>query len=105
VFARDTATELIHYRQVGVWRYGDYAHLVFGRFRPAAVAARQPAPAGLASVKHRVKCLIGRASVDGERDYLGYDFGRDPSLGRLRRLQAPARERRRIAAAWGSHSS
>jgi SAM-dependent methyltransferase len=104
-FARDTATELIHYRQVGIWRYGDYAHLVFGRFRSAAVAARQPTPVGWARVKHRVKLLIGRASVDGERDCLGYDFGRRPSPGRLRRFRAPAHERRRIAAAWGRRSS
>ncbi len=100
-FARDTGTELIHYRQVGIWRYGDYAHLVFGRFKPAAVIARQPAPIGLAGAKHRVKRLIGRSSLNGERDYLGYDFGRGPSPARLRRFRASARERRRLAAAWG----
>jgi SAM-dependent methyltransferase len=103
-FARETATELIHYRQVGIWRYGDYAHLVFGRFKPASVIARQPRPAGLAAVRHQIKRLLRRADgqVEGERDYLGYDFGRDASSERLRRFQAPASERRRIAAAWGS---
>jgi SAM-dependent methyltransferase len=99
-FARDTQTKLIHYRQVGIWRYGDYAHLVFGRFQPATVLARQPTPSGLAALKHQVKRLIGRVSAQGERDYLGYDFGRGPAPGRLRRFQAPAGERRRIAAAW-----
>jgi SAM-dependent methyltransferase len=104
-FARDTATELIHYRQVGIWRYGDYAHVVFGRFKPAAVIARQPTPAGLAGVKERVKRLIGRARAEGERDYLGYDSGRPPSPGGLRRFQVSARERRRIATAWRSRSA
>ena len=104
-FARETETELIHYRQVGIWRYGDYAHLVFGRFTPAAVIARELKPSGLPGLKHRVKRLIGRTAPDGEKDYLGYDFGRARTRERVRRFQVPAPERRRIAAAWGSRGA
>lgn len=101
-FARETKTELVHYRQVGVWRYADYAHLVFGRFRPVPVLAREIKPSGLPGLKHRVKRLIGRTVADGESDYLGYDFGRPRAGERLRRFQVGASERRRIAAAWRS---
>ncbi|HWF76490.1 MAG TPA: methyltransferase domain-containing protein [Caulobacteraceae bacterium] len=101
-FARETQTDLVHYRQVGIWRYGDYAHLVFGRFSPAPVIAREAKPSGLPGLKHRVKRLIGRTATDGEKDYLGYDFGRARTAERRRRFQVAARERRQIAAAWSN---
>lgn len=96
-FARDTGTELAYFRQVGVWRYGDYAHLVFGRFAYDPVRARAPMPGGMRS---RLGKALGHDSRPGRKHYLGFDAGAPPDEQRLKRFEVSAAERARLAGAW-----
>jgi len=99
-FAAETGTELLQYRQTGIWRYGDYAHLVFGRARLAPVGARTQPTGRLAGARQRLKRLLGRADTGGERDYFGRHFADRSADERLRRFEVGAAERNRLAAAW-----
>ena len=68
----DVSARVLFYREVGVWHYGDYFHAVLGRCeRLPNVVLRQARHEGLASVKHMVKQLLGRAAATatGRRDY------------------------------------
>lgn len=100
--AADTQTQLLYMRQVGIWEYGDYAHLVFGRFEELAkVALREERPSG-GGLRTRLKRLAqGPAPVTGRSDYLGFDTGR-PSAppDRAARFAVSVDERRRVAEAW-----
>lgn len=96
-FARETGTEVAYFRQVGVWRYGDYAHLVFGRFAYDLVQARASAPGGMRSKLERA---LGRFEVEGRKDYLGFDVGRPPDPTRLKRFEVDRAERVRVTSAW-----
>jgi SAM-dependent methyltransferase len=99
----DVGARVLFYREVGVWHYGDYFHAVLGRCeRLPNVLLRQARHEGLASVKHMVKQLLGRAAATatGRRDYLGVDF-LNPNTGSPAGLfQISIKERRRLAAAW-----
>ena len=60
VLARDTDTQLLYYREVGIWRYGDYAHVVVGRYQSLAdVKLREYKPGGAAVLKQHAKRLMG----------------------------------------------
>jgi len=101
--ADETGTELLCYRQVGIWKYGDYAHFVFGRFKTLAnVALREYRPGGIAGLKQRLKGLlgVGQAQLTGRRDYLGSDFLCPSSRGICGRFKVSASERKQLASAW-----
>lgn len=102
---RDTASELLYFRKLGIWQYDDYAHLVFGRYQQLApVAARQHQPRGglRAAVKRRLKTLFGRphAPVPGLADYFGTDVCRPEPRNFGERFAVSRDERRQLAAAW-----
>ena len=98
--AGETDTRLLSYREVGVWRYGDYCHAVLGRGETLQpVALRQPRGGPMQELKTRLKALLGRPRPrDGLRDHLGFDV-LGPRRGVARRFQVSRGERRRIAAA------
>lgn len=96
-FARETATELASFRQVGIWRYGDYGHLVFGRFAYDLVQARAPLPGGMRS---KLRAAVGRDTRPGRKDYLGFDLGVPVVGSRLKRFKVPHAERAQLASAW-----
>jgi SAM-dependent methyltransferase len=101
---RDTATDLLYFRKLGIWEYGDYAHLVFGRYQelaPVALRQHQPPPGRLAALKQQVKAIVSRPqSLEGLTDYLGADPGRPRALEAPERFVVPAAERSRLALAW-----
>jgi SAM-dependent methyltransferase len=102
-----TRTRMLYYRQVGIWRYGDYFHLVLGRFDAlSTVAARQPRPEGVAALKHAAKRALGRAqpAEPARRDYLGADVLAPRQSDTAARLQVSAAERRAIAERWKGRS-
>jgi SAM-dependent methyltransferase len=94
---------LLCYREVGIWRYGDYFHAVLGKTRapPDMVALRQPRPRGFAAAKRSLKRLLGRSPPDvrGSGDALGPDLLKG-SASAARRFDVSDAERRRLAAAW-----
>jgi SAM-dependent methyltransferase len=99
----ETDTQMLYYREVGIWHYGDYAHLVLGRFDVLTdVALRQPKPKGLQAIKPFVKNLLrkGQTAIEARYDYLGSDLLRLSSREMSRQFQVTARERRRLASAW-----
>ncbi|MBI4366372.1 MAG: class I SAM-dependent methyltransferase [Deltaproteobacteria bacterium] len=101
--SQNAAADLLYYRKLGIWEYGDYAHIVFGRFQelaPVAVRQNQP-PEGLAALKQRVKRLVrGTEPSTGLKDYLGTDSGRPRSRDVAERFAVSLAERRRLASAW-----
>lgn len=101
--ADETATDLLYYRKVGIWNYGDYAHFVLGRFKALAkVALREYRPGGIAGLKQRLKDLLGfdQTHLTGRSDYLGSDF-LHPSSGNMGgRFKVSASERKRLASLW-----
>ena len=101
-FARDTQTELAYFRQVGIWRYGDYAHLVFARFGYDRVQARAPLPGGLRS---KLNKALGRDPREGRTHHLGFDVSAPVEPQRLARFQVGRAERARLASAWTSSRS
>lgn len=104
--AEDTDTRLLYYREVGIWRYADYFHLVLGRFEDLAqVAIRQHAPAQ-SVLKQIAKRLLGRADPqpEGRRDYLGADLVRPTPAGFAEPFQVSPAERHAIAEAWARRS-
>lgn len=100
--AADTDTHVLYFRDVGIWRYGDYAHFVLGRgphLKP--VLLRESRSPGFAGLKHRMKRLLGRGSLaNAARDYLGTDLLRPQPRRAASRFRVSAGERRRLAAAW-----
>ncbi|HEY1426099.1 MAG TPA: class I SAM-dependent methyltransferase [Caulobacteraceae bacterium] len=98
-FARETGTELASFRQVGIWRYGDYAHLVFGRLDFDLVQVRAQPPGGMRS---KVKKALGLDPRPGRRDYLGFDVGVARRSRRLQRFEVSPAERARLASAWAT---
>jgi trans-aconitate methyltransferase len=104
VLAKETSSQLLYYREVGIWRYGDYAHVVFGRYQTLAdVKLREYKPGTRAALKQGVKGLLGRsqsAASTVRRDYLGSDVLR-PSHQRFQnRFRVSANERRSLASSW-----
>lgn len=99
---------LLYYREVGVWHYGDYFHVVLGRGEKLpAVTLRQPKREGLAAIRELVKQFFGCAVpiVSGRSDYLGRDLLNPRVADHASRLQVSTAERRRLAAAWQNSGS
>ena len=98
--AAATRTRLVSYREVGVWRYGDYIHAVLSRaenLRP--VALRQARRGGVQQLKGWLKPILGReaAPQSGARNLLGVDVA-SPQRARIARpFQVSDGERRRLA--------
>jgi len=101
-FTTNTDTQLLFYREVGIWRYGDYAHVVVGRYQTLAdVKLRECKPAGTAALKQRAKRLLGREHVSTARsDYLGSDVLRPTPRRFHERFRVSASARRRLASSW-----
>jgi SAM-dependent methyltransferase len=101
--ARDTDTQLLYYRKVGIWHYGDYAHVVVGRYRSLAdVKLREYKPAGTAALKQHAKRLLGRQQdlSAARSDYLGSDVLR-PTPHRIdERFRVSVNARRRLVSSW-----
>lgn len=106
-FAADTDTQLLYMRQVGIWEYGDYAHLVFGRFEELAkVAAREQQPEG-GGLRTRLKAWLrgaGASASSGLRAYLGHDVGCQSPADPAAKLRVSVEERRRLVSAWQTKS-
>jgi SAM-dependent methyltransferase len=103
VLAKETGTQLLYYREMGIWRYGDYAHLVLGRYQNLAdVTLREHRPGSVAALKQRVKCLLGLSQTrsTGCRDYLGSDVLRPSPRNIGDQFRVTARERERLASSW-----
>ena len=102
----EIGARLLFYREVGIWRYGDYFHAVLGRTQspPGLVALRQPRPTGFAAQKLVLKRLLGRSpSEPGQiKDDLGTDLLRRQTASAARRFDVSDAERRRLAAAWNA---
>jgi SAM-dependent methyltransferase len=100
--AAATRTRLVCYREVGVWRYGDYLHAVLSRGESLTpVALRQARPGAVQRLKNGLKSILGRgaAAPDGARNPLGMDFGSPERAAVARRFRVTAGARRRVAAA------
>ena len=101
--AQETATKMFYYREIGIWNYGDYAHVVLGRYHNlTSVALRQYKPEGVAALKQCVKKLVGReqSRTAARRDYLGPDILRRSPRHIYDRFRVTALERRRLATSW-----
>ena len=101
-FGQETATQLLYYRQVGIWRYGDYAHFVLGRIQNlSTVSAREYRPRGIAGLKRHVKTLLrGEAMhTTKRRDYLGRDVLARSARDLGPRFDVTDRERELLVAA------
>jgi SAM-dependent methyltransferase len=102
-FAERTDTNVLYYRELGIWRYGDYAHLVLGRYQKLSeVEARAPGPHGLSRIKQGVKRLLGvrQSETDTRSDYLGADLLCAASRNTAPGFNVSARERRRLTSLW-----
>lgn len=101
--ARDTETQLLYYREVGIWHYGDYAHVVIGRYESLAdVKLREYKPSGAAALKQGVKDLLGRQRdrSTARSDYLGSDVLRSTPRPFDERFRVSANARKRLASLW-----
>lgn len=102
-FAADTDTQLLYYREAGIWRYGDYAHVVVGRYQSLAdVKVREYKLEGTAALKQHAKRLLGRPQTisRGRRDYLGSDVLRPVPRNADDRFRVSATMRKRLASSW-----
>jgi len=98
--ATETRTRLVSYREVGVWRYGDYVHAVLSRADYLTpVALRQARRGGAQRLKDWLKPFLGRQAGTpmGARNLLGVDVGSPERTHIARRFRVSANERRRIA--------
>lgn len=75
-FAEGVGAELVSYRKVGIWFYGDYAHFVLARRSPLADVALRRAEPSLGANPDLARRL-GYAGERGLVNYLGVDI---PSL-------------------------
>jgi hypothetical protein len=88
---------------VGIWQYGDYAHVVLGRYeRLTEVALRKPKSRGISRLKEIAKIFLqGQKTTSTERsDYLGMDLLYPSPRRLLKKFRVPAGERRRMAVSW-----
>jgi 2-polyprenyl-3-methyl-5-hydroxy-6-metoxy-1,4-benzoquinol methylase len=103
VLAKETDTQLLYYREIGIWQYGDYVHLVLGRYQTlTTVELREYRPEGVAALKQRVQHLLGHGQTlsTGRCDYLGSDVLRPSPRDAADRFRVTARERKRLASSW-----
>lgn len=106
--ASDVGARLLAYREIGVWRYGDYFHAVLGKTRVMAdVALRRPKPSRIAALKLAAKRLLGRAPPAAEAlsDYLGPDLLKPATHKAATRFDVSDAERRRLVAAWTARAA
>lgn len=102
--AKDTDTRLLYYREVGIWHYADYFHLVLGRIETLTqVSIRRHVPAQSALML-AAKRLLRRADPqpEGRRDYLGADVAHRTPAGFAERFQVSSAARRAVAETWYS---
>lgn len=97
--AQDTQSELLSYRQVGIWRYGDYAHFVFGRFS-TMLEIDSRLLAGPKSLKQQLKSLVKKAETEVPRNYLGPDVHANDSPSQMSKFLVSSEERQTIANLW-----
>jgi len=98
----EIGARLLCYREVGIWRYGDYFHAVLGRTRQLPeVALRQQKATGVSAVKLVAKRILGRVppAADALSDYLGSDLLSATGTA-ASRFRVSLAERRRLASAW-----
>ena len=103
VLAEETNTQLLYYREVGIWRYGDYAHVVVGRYQTLAdVKLREYKPAGTAALKQLAKRLLGRRQdlSTARSNYLGSDVLPPAPHHFDDRFRVSASLRKRLASSW-----
>lgn len=101
--AEETRTRLLYYREIGVWEYGDYLHLVVGRHvELAPVAIRQHGWRRGSPARELVRRLLGPTGppVHGRRAYFGPDLLDSVAPDAARRFAVSADERARQAARW-----
>lgn len=99
--AEETYTDVLLHKKIGIWNYGDYLHLVFGRFRSLApVGLRIPKPH--LGYRHLVKSrFVGdERDTDGLKDYLGDDQLRPSERRSERQFAVSSMERTALAAKW-----
>lgn len=107
-FADEIGSRILYYREVGIWRYGDYVHAVLGRYRTfETVALRQPKLRGLPALKkHTKRMLTGKpTSCVRYRDYLGSDMLRPSPRDIAARFNVTARKRRNLISSWLQRNS
>jgi trans-aconitate methyltransferase len=103
VLARETNTQLLYYREVGIWQYGDYAHVVVGRYRSLAeVKLREYKPSGTEALKQHAQRFMGRRQnlSTARSDYLGLDVLGSTPRRSDDRFRVSASERKRLASSW-----
>lgn len=101
--AEETRTRLLYYREIGVWEYGDYLHLVLGRHEELApVAIRQHGWRRRSPARALVRRLFGPAGppMQGRRAYFGPDLLEPVAPDAAGRFAVSADERTRLAARW-----
>jgi SAM-dependent methyltransferase len=97
--AQDTESELLNYRQVGIWKYGDYAHFVFGRFA-AMSDLDSRLRAGPKSLKQQLKSIVKSPEPELPANYLGPDVHDNAQPSQASKFLVPSGERDIIAALW-----
>lgn len=97
--AQDTKSELLNYRQVGIWKYGDYAHFVFGRFASMSELDSRLL-AGPKSLKQQLKSIVKPSEPELPSNYLGPDVHANAQLGQTGKFLVPNEERGMIADRW-----
>jgi len=103
VLAKETDSRPLYYREIGIWHYGDYAHLVLGRYQNLAeVALRGYAPGRVAALRQSFRRLLGRGQIlpAGFCDYLGSDVLRPSPRCLADRFKVNSQERRRLVSSW-----
>jgi hypothetical protein len=99
--AEGTGTNLVYYREVGIWHYGDYAHAVLGRYQPLTqVALREYRASGLMALKKLLRGLFRSDQPTRYLDYLGSDVLRPSARNITDRFKVRAAERERVVSAW-----
>ena len=108
LLASETDTQLLYYREVGIWHYGDYAHVVLGRYESLAeVKLREHKPVGAEALKQHAKRLTGRLRNQSaaRSDYLGSDILRPNPYRFAKLLTVNANLRRRLVSSWLQRNS
>ncbi len=104
--AKETATEVVYYRKTGIWRYGDYAHLVLARYRNLTnVKLREHVhPSRVVRIRRALKRLITGESnaTDALHDYLGPDIFGPQIFSEHSRFNVSSLKRRRLSNRWFS---
>lgn len=102
VLAKETNNQLLYYREIGIWRYGDYAHVVLGRYQILTDVEVRESKRLASALKQIAKRLLGRgqAAPTARRDYLGSDVLRPVPRYFDDRFSVNPRERNRLASSW-----